>query len=66
MLGLNCLHNIKHNFKDSFYLICNCGTGMKTTVLFHFPNFSDKRLILMNNVCNIDGNTLELSDSEIP
>ena len=51
-LGLSHLHDhkCKHSLQDSFYLL-------------HCPLFSDERLILINNIRNIDNNILNLNDS---
>ena len=66
-LGLSHLrdHKFKHSFQDSLNPICNCGTDVETTThyLLHCPLFSDERLILINNIRNIDNNILNLNDS---
>ena len=66
-LGLSHLrdHKFKHSFQDSLNPICNCGTDVETTThyLLHCPLFSDERLILINNIQNIDSNILNLNDS---
>ena len=66
-LGLSHLrdHKFKHSFQDSLNPICNCGTDVETTThyLLHCPLFSDERLILINNIRNIDSNILNLNDS---
>ena len=66
-LGLSHLHDhkFKHSFQDSLNPICNCGTDVETTThcLLHCPLFSDERLILINNIRNIDNNILNLNDS---
>ena len=66
-LGLSHLrdHKFKHSFQDSLNSICNCGTDVETTThyLLHCPLFSDERLILINNIRNIDNNILNLNDS---
>ena len=66
-LGLSHLrdHKFKHSFQDSLNPICNCGTNVETTThyLLHCPLFSDERLILINNIRNIDNNILNLNDS---
>ena len=66
-LGLSHLgdHKFKHSFQDSLNPICNCGTDVETTThyLLHCPLFSDERLILINNIRNIDNNIVNLSDS---
>ena len=58
-------HKFKHSFQDSLNPIYNCGTDVKTAThyLLHCPLFSDERLILINNICNIDNNILNLNDS---
>ena len=65
-LGLRHLHDrkFKHSFQDSLNPICNCGTDVETTThyLLHCPLFSDERLILINNIQNIDNNILNLND----
>ena len=66
-LGLSHLrdHKFKHSFQDSLNPICNCGTDVETTTHYlpHCPLFSDERLILINNIRNIDSNILNLNDS---
>ena len=66
-LGLSHLrdHKFNHSFQDSLCPICNCGTDVETTTqyLVHCPLFSDERLILINNVRNIDSNILNLNYS---
>ena len=77
-LGLSHLreHKFKQSFQDSLNSICSCGTDegilmlmrgidVETTTyyLLHCPLFSDKRLILINNIRNIDCNILNLNDS---
>ena len=58
-------HKFKHSFQDSLNPICNCGTDVKTAThyLIHCPLFSDGRLILIINICNIGNNILNLNDS---
>ena len=67
MLGLSHLrdHKFKQSFQDSLNPICNCGVDVETTThyLLHCPLFSDERLILINNIQNIDNNILNLNDS---
>ena len=43
---------------DLLNSICNCGTDIETTVhhLHHCLSFLDERLMLMNNIHNIDNN----------
>ena len=66
-LGLSHLrdHKFKHSFQDSLNPICNCRNDVETTThnLLHCPVFSDERLILINNIWNIDNNILNLNDS---
>ena len=66
-LGLSHLHyhKFKRRFQDSLNPICNCGTDVDTTThyLRHYPLFSDERLILINNIRNIDNIILNLNDS---
>ena len=66
-LGLSHLrdHKFKYSFQDLLNPICNCGTDVETTThyLLHCPLFSDERLILINNIRNIDNNILNLNDS---
>ena len=59
-------HKFKHNFQDSLNPVCNCGTDVEITThyLLHCPLFSDERLILINNIRNIDSNILNLNDSK--
>ena len=58
-------HIFKHSFQDSLNPICNYGTDVETTTyyLFHCPLFSHERLILINNIRNIDKNIINLNDS---
>ena len=60
-LGLSHLrhHKFKHSFQDLLNPICNCGAT--THYLLHCPLFSDERLILINNIRNIDSNILNLN-----
>ena len=55
-------HKFKHSFQDSLNPICNCGTDAETTThhFLHYPLISDERLILINNIRNIDSNILNL------
>ena len=55
----------KHSFQDSLNPTCNCRTDVKRTPHYPFycPLFSDERLILINNIWNIDCNILNLNDS---
>ena len=66
-LGLSHLrdHKFKHSFQDSLNPICNRGTEVETTTHYLLPCrlFSDERLILINNIRNIDNNILNLNDS---
>ena len=66
-LGLSHLHDhkFKHSFQDSLNPICNYGTDVETTTLYllHCPLFSDERLILINNIRNIDNHVLNLNNS---
>ena len=66
-LGLSHLrdHKFKHSFRDLLNLICNCGTDVETTThnFLHFRLFSDGRLILIDNIRNMDNNILNLIDS---
>ena len=66
-LGLSHLrdHKFKHSFQDSLNPIYNCETDVETFThyLLHCPLFSDERLILINNIWNIDNNILNLNDS---
>ena len=66
-LGLSHLrdHKFKHSFQDSLNPICNRGTDVETTTHYLLPYrlFSDERLILINNIRNIDNNILNLNDS---
>ena len=57
--------NHKQNFQDSLNPICNSGADVETTshYLLHCPLFSDDRLVLINNIWNIDNNILNLNDS---
>ena len=59
-------HKFKHSFQDSLNLICNCGTNVETTThyLLHCSLFSDERLILINNIRNINSDILNLNDSK--
>ena len=63
-LGLShhCDHKFKHSFQDSLN-IWNCGTDVETTThyLLHCPLFFNERLILINNILNIDNNILNLN-----
>ena len=58
-------HKFKHSFQDSLNPIFNCWTDIEITThyLLHCPLFSDERLILINNIRNIDNNILNLNDS---
>ena len=66
-LGLSHLHDhkFKHSYQDSLNPICTCETDVETTThyLLHCPLFSDERLILINNIWNMDNNILNLNDS---
>ena len=66
-LGLSHLrdHKFQYSFQDSLNPICNCGTDVETTThyLLHCLLFSDERLILINNIRNIDNSILYLNDS---
>ena len=57
-INLSCFH-------VSLNPICICGTDVETTTdcLLHCPLFSDKKLILRNNIRNINSNILNLNDS---
>ena len=57
-------HTLKHSFQDSLNPICNCGTDVAITThyLLHCLLFSDERLILINNIRNMDSNILNLND----
>ena len=65
-LGVSHLRNykFKHSFQDLLNPICNYGSDIETTThyLLHCPLFSDERLILTNNIRNIDNNILNLND----
>ena len=65
-LGLSHLHDhkFKHGFQNLLNPICNCGTDTETTAndLLHCRNFTDERLILINNILNIRKNILELNE----
>ena len=58
-------HKFKHSFQDSLNPMCYCGNDVETTThyLLHCPLFSDERLILIDNIQNIDNNILNLNDS---
>ena len=58
-------HRFKQNFQDSLNPICNSGADVETTshYLLHCPLFSDDRLVLINNIWNIDNNISNLNDS---
>ena len=58
-------HKSKYSFQDLLNPICNCGTDVETTThyLLHCPRFSNERLILINNIQNVDNNILNLNDS---
>ena len=58
-------HKFKQSFQDSLNLICNCGADIEKTPHspLHCPLFPDERLILINNIWNIDNNILNLNDS---
>ena len=66
-LGISHLrdHKFKRSFQDSLSPICNCGNDVETTThyLLHSPLFSDERLILINNIRDIDNNILNLNNS---
>ena len=65
-LGLSHLrdHKFKHIFQDLLNPICNCRNDVETTThyLLHCPVFFDERLILINNIWNINNNVLNLND----
>ena len=57
----------KHSFQDSLYPICGCGTDVESYPHFsaHFPQFQNKRLILLSTVKNIDIKLLGYSNSRL-
>ena len=66
-LGLSHVidRKFKHIFQDSLNPICNCGADIETTphYFLHCSVFSDEKLILVNNIQNIDNNILNLNNS---
>ena len=67
-LPLGLSHLREHKFKNSFQdPLCSCGKEVETT--FHFllscPDYSDKRLILLSKIRNINPNILENTISQI-
>ena len=67
-LGLSHLrfHKFKHSFQNTLNPICNCGTVEPTIhYLLHCPNFSNKRLTLLNKLQSINENILSKDDSNI-
>ena len=57
-LGLSHLreHKFRHNFEETFNLLCSCSIEAKTTLHFFLQCqfFNDIREILMNDLMNID------------
>ena len=54
-------HKFRHNFQDSIDPMCNCGSGIETTVhfLLHCPNFITQRQTLFDKIATIDDNILK-------
>ena len=59
-LGLSQLreHKFRHNFRDTFNPICNCGDDIKTTIhyLLHCPDYLDERRTVLDNLQSVGEN----------
>ena len=54
-------HKFRHNFQDSIDPMCNCGSGIETTVhfLLHCPNYNPQRQTLFDKIATIDDNIVK-------
>ena len=78
-LGVKCLarlrirfthlkdHKFKHNFQDSVDPMCNCSSGIETTIHFflHCANFNIQRQTLIDKIATIDVNILTKNEDSI-
>ena len=68
-VGFNHLkeHKCRHNFQDSIDPMCNCGSGIETTIHFflHCTNFNTQRQNLFDKIATIDTNILTENDDSI-
>ena len=69
-VGLSHLreYKFKHCFEDSLNPYCKCGSGnIESTshYLLHCSEFSNERMVLLNQIRQIDFNILERENSEI-
>ena len=55
------------NFQDILNPICSCGENIETTTLntLHCPNYLNKRMTLLNNLQNVEENTLNRNYSRL-
>ena len=60
-------HKFRHNFQDSIDPMCNCGSGIETTIHFflHCANFNTQRQTLFDKIATIDTNILTENDDSI-
>ena len=60
-------NKFRHNFQDSIDPMCNCGSGIETTIHFflHCANFNTQRQTLFDKTATIDTNILTENDDSI-
>ena len=60
-------HKFKHNFQESIDSMCNCSSGIETTIHFflHCANFITQRQTFFDKIATLDANILTENEGSI-